>query len=124
MLHDLISEAAERRGIELGSDFGPARESYLREFEGLYRDWLESAREAQTVLAALEAEGYKIEASARFNEAVDDVGRITRFSVEGLIRSLRSMARGDRLRRSGMSYAIVPEDELTSICQNAKSRKP
>lgn len=95
MLHDLICEAAERRGRELGRDFGAAREIYLREFDGLYRDWPASAREAQSAVAGLEAEGYKVGGSARFNEAVDEVIRITRFSMQGLIKSLHSMSRGE-----------------------------
>ncbi len=95
MLYDLISEAAERRGKEIGDDCGPARDAYLREFDSLYRDWLESARDAKSVLAGLEAEGYKVSGSARFNEAVEQVTRATQFSVEGLIRSLHSMSRGE-----------------------------
>ncbi len=95
MLYDLISDAAERRGHELGPDVGPARETFLREFDALFRDWLESAGDAQSVLAVLEAEGYKVAGSVRFNDAVDKVVQITRFPVEGLIRSLHSMARGE-----------------------------
>lgn len=94
ILYDLIVEAAEHRGEELGADFGPARESFLREFDALFRDWLKSAREVQSVLAGLESEGYQVAGSARINEAINEVIRMARFPVDGLIRSLRSMAQG------------------------------
>lgn len=93
-LYDLIAEAAAKGDGDAASGTA-ARETSLRDFFALYRDWLDACEGPLRALASLELEGYQVGGGDRFREVYEEVRGLLQFSPDRIITSLRSMERGE-----------------------------